>query len=435
MLEDVVVAVLWFATANLLRRWAAHRTDAAKQSALLAIGSLAVAFTIFIKPLQRLVDRYALFGAANSSYLFGHCFALLSGFGFQRLVIYLVNVDDPTQAKSRSRRRLWIFGASIAAMVNLYSASPGLRRNLNMVQRDDHRLLYWYMAVFLSYGAWSLIDIVRRTYQFASVTPDRWTRRSIHWMSAGTLMGYGYFAYKGVYLPQIAFGAKLSVAFEARMVAAFTFAYASAPTVASLMPPIGGRWSKRRRLRRIAQSTKAIEPLWMLVTSVHSGAILHVDAEAQKQPAFLLGRRMTEISDSLAALATRFDPSVAQSAGRRRFGVLWRPSPDTVDAMIISDAVQSAAAGSPPPEDTTTLAGQSRGLPWMLAVANRLPRNTAVRPTARVTRRILARPRSLPMSSPRRLSSSASPPASQFEPMWLGMGLYRWSPLPLRRLR
>src|SRR4051794_2544890 len=145
-MAQIVVIVLWLATANLLRRWMAHRSDIAKQSVTLAIGALAVAFTVFTAPVKASFENL-LGGVHNSEYLLGHAFALLSSFGFQRLLIYLVHADDPERAHVRSRHRLWIYLASIAMLTALFAISPGLRWNLNVLQPGSNGLLYWYMTV------------------------------------------------------------------------------------------------------------------------------------------------------------------------------------------------------------------------------------------------------------------------------------------------
>jgi hypothetical protein len=285
----------------------------------------------------------------------------------------------PEEAGRRIRRRLVLAAALLTGMAGLFLSEV-------LIAPSGKRYAL-YLGLFVSYLSLALVDLMRQALRQSRSTRRGSVRFGLRLASAGCVLGLVYAGYKTSVLTALALGRPLvgrdgpkcssliapPCVFSVTAPALAVLLIGVGLTLPALLYPI----SQSRRRQWEIRSFLALEPLWRDLADAMPHIVLRTpedDGDMDHDPAFLLQRRVVEISDGLLELRP-YRPQQVLEAAAQGVDTETRPGAASMEAALARAALAGLRVGRQPADVVTSeifpRGGDLRAeTEWLVAVAD-----------------------------------------------------------------
>lgn len=301
---------------------------------------LALGLALQVPAVYEVVGQAA--GAAHLAQLLIDCCALLSAFGTQVVLLYMLHVR--TEARARVLRRAVPTAATVTLMMlAFFAAAPvagdAAARRMHLA---DPGLLQ-FRSLYLAFLTWVFVDIARLCWRFATVADSRLLACGLRLIAAGGAAGLGYVAAGAV---QVAGAAADDVVLvgDAHLASEVASVLATLlVVVGSILPALGARvvaWT-----RHASPEDCDLDCLWSALTTALPDVVLPTDQGSSGEAQY---RRVIEVEDARLALRPYRTPAVlaASMSAVQRCDVKEDERPAALEAAGLALALDARDGAS-----------------------------------------------------------------------------------------
>ncbi len=396
---DVVVplvnALIWATVVLKVRDLRRSPDNAALRSLWLSYLMLAVAVTVFQPSAYVAIND--MVGVPNFAEVLARSLVLIAGCAAQSMLLYLTH-SKPV-ARVRLRQRIRILVPALVVMAVLFGLAPvdqETQRFTSTYAGDP--FVTGYLAVFLCYLGFALIDLIRLCWRYAPLADRELLGTGLRIVATGCALGLAYIAYKGIYLAVRAAGGSASTEAEATVARLLALAGLTLIIAGTTLPAWGPRLRPLalQRWFRAYMAHQRLYPLWSALYRSTPEIALYPprsrlrDALNVRDIDFRLYRRVIEIRDGRLALRPYLCPDVragtAPDLACSRLDAVVELA--TVEAQALTEALRAKREGRPArpgvradaSTDSADLYGE---VAWLEKVARSFAEQNAPRATRR----------------------------------------------------
>ena len=333
----------------------------------------------------------ALAGVPNLARLIAHYGIIGFAVSVQMLLLHWTVERPPPRS---TWIRLLVVATAVVAMAVFFVLAP-LDVSLTSEFTDRYGnapYMAAYMLVYLGYFLVALVDILRLSRRFVSLTRQPFLRIGLRLISYGAAFGLAYCLEKGFYIAARNAGYEpIPADVQEQMSPLLTGPGCVLMLIGFTIPSWGPRMAAGRVWLQRLRTYRQLYPLWRVLyeatpdialdpEQAHRGSVRDLE--------YRLVRRVVEIRDGWLALRPYFDAQVAREAAAR-CGPQGREREDAVHAAVLAAAVRAKARADKPaelytadPQGGTDIAEETAQL---LRIARQLRTSDVARPAAEAT--------------------------------------------------
>ncbi len=395
VLVPLVNALIWATVVLKVRDLRRSPDNLALRSLWLSYLMLAVALTIFQPQVYVAINHAA--GVPNLAEVLARSLVLIAGCAAQSMLLYLTHSRPSADVHLRHRIRILV--PALVAMGLLFALAPvdqETQRFTSTYAGDPY--VTGYLAVFLCYLAFALIDVIRLCWRYAPLADRELLGMGLRIVATGCGLGLAYIAHKGIYLGIRAAGGSASTEAEATVARLLALAGLTLIIVGTTLPAWGPRLRPLalHRWFRAYIAHQRLYPLWSALYRSTPEIALDPprsrlrDALDVRDIDFRLYRRVIEIRDGRLALRPYLCPDVragvAPELASSRLDAVDELA--AVEARAVTEALRAKREGRPGqagvrPDAPTGSADLYGEVAWREKVARSFAEETARRPTRR----------------------------------------------------
>jgi hypothetical protein len=327
----------------------------------LSLALVAITLSLTIQPIAPWIDQ--ILGLPDLARFMSNCLSLTCATAAQAFLLYMTSDDNVVRRQVRHR---WgALGVTVAVMIALLILVPPpvAISDPQVLSREyyPHPYNAPFMYVYLTYLAWSLVQVVILATRYARVAHRPLLRFGLRLIALGAIFGLGYAVVKLLAIATLALWPGSGVVADPPVIIAFTTSILLVligTTIPSWGPRIGldRVWAWATALRDCYR----LRPFWSAIhtvlpeiallptpTGVRGVATLARDASLRRV------RMTVEILDGYASLRPWMSEQILTQAHRagRESGLVDEQLAAFSEAAVVAGALTARRSGQPPATD------------------------------------------------------------------------------------